>query len=128
MRKFVLAIFVVALGVASMGASCSPLERDAYNTAVGAKAFLDSEKTSNNCATDASSKVCGMLAQGVAAKDGLLDAIAVYCAGPTFNAGGACNPPAKGTPAAVQATAKLQAALTSYKTIAAEIKVASGGK
>jgi len=121
MRKIIPALLLVVLV-----AACSPLERDAYNTVVGAKGFLDSEKQSNNCATDTSSKACGLIAQGVSAKDALLDAIAVYCAGPTFNAGGACNPPAKGTPAAVQATAKLQAALTSYKTIAAEIKIAGG--
>lgn len=122
MKRLIPAILLAAV----LAAGCSPLERDAYNTAVGAKAFLDSEKDSNNCATDASSKACGLIAQGVSAKDALLDAIAVYCAGPTFNAGGACNPPAKGTPAATQATAKLQAALTSYKTIAGEIKLAGG--
>ena len=124
MKRLIPAILLAA----SLAAGCSPLERDAYNTAVGAKAFLDSEKGSNNCATDASSKACGLIAQGVSAKDALLDAIAVYCAGPTFNAGGACNAPAKGTPAATQATAKLQAALTNYKTIAGEIKLAAGGK
>jgi hypothetical protein len=118
MRKFIPALFIVLIL-----SGCTPIERTAYNTVVGAKAFLDSEKKQHpECATTPGSSVCTNIVKAVAAKDALIDAITVYCSGPDFNTGGACNPPAKGTPAATQATAKLKAAIDNYNQIASDLK------
>jgi uncharacterized protein YfaQ (DUF2300 family) len=125
MRKLIPVLLVVAV----MLSGCTPLERSAYNTVVAAKAFLDSERKQHpDCATTPDTVVCKDLAQAVGAKDALIDAITVYCSGPDFNNGGACNPPAKGTPAATQAQAKLQNAISMYNSIAADLKTATGGK
>ena len=106
-------------------AGCTPLERSAYNTVVAAKGFLDSEKQAHpECATGATSTVCVDIQKAVGAKDLLIDAITVYCSGPDFNNGGACNAPDLHTAAGVQAEAKLRAAITNYKQIAADLKVA----
>ena len=106
-------------------AGCTPLERSAYNTVVAAKGFLDSEKQAHpECATGATSTVCVDIQKAVGAKDLLIDSITVYCSGPDFNNGGACNAPDLHTAAGVQAEAKLRAAITNYKQIAADLKVA----
>lgn len=116
-------IMLVAVALSGLMVACTPLERSAYNTAVAAKAFLDTEKKAHpECSTAATSTVCVDIAKAVAAKDVLLDALTIYCAGPDFANGGACNAPAKGTPAAVQASAKLQAAISNYKLVAADLK------
>jgi len=120
-----IAVTILVLGLVVAG--CTPLERSAYNAAVAGKAFLDKEKAAHSeCASGGTSTLCSALSRGTAVKDSLLDAIAVYCAGPTFDAGGACNPPAKGTPAATQATAKLQAAMASWNQVVTDIKAAGG--
>lgn len=122
MRK--LAVLLLAVMVL---AGCSPLERQAYNTVVGAKAFIDAEKKMHpECASGSASTLCSSLNQATAAKDALITAAEVYCAGPSFEAGGACSPPAKGTPAAIQAADKLKAAIASYNQLANEIKAAAG--
>jgi hypothetical protein len=118
MRKLIPAILFAAVLVA-----CTPLERQAYETVVASKAFLDSVKLKHpECTTGATSTVCVDLSKATAAKDALIDAVEIYCAGPDFNSGNACNPPAKGTAAAVQATAKVQAALAAYNQTAADLK------
>lgn len=115
--------FLPILAMVALLAGCTPLERQAYEAVVASKAFLDSAKSKHpECATGGSTAVCTDLAKATAAKDTLIDAVEVYCAGPDFNAGNACNPPAKGTPAAVQATAKVQAALAAYNQTAADLK------
>ena len=104
-------------------AGCTPLERSAYNTVVAAKGFLDSEKQAHpEYTTGATSTVCVDIQKAVGAKDLLIDAITVYCSGPDFNNGGACNAPDLHTAAGVQAEAKLRAAITNYKQIAADLK------
>jgi len=117
MKKALLLIPVLLL------AGCTPLERQAYNTVVAAKGFLDSEKAQHpECATVPASAVCQTITKAVAAKDLLIDAITVYCSGPEFNTGGACNAPKKGTPGYDQAAAKLQAAISNYNRIAQDLK------
>lgn len=122
MRRSIWASF----GLIVLLIGCTSVERQAYNVVVGAKAFLDSERSAHpECATGATTTVCTDISKAVLAKDALISAIEVYCAGPTFNASGdqgACNPPAKGTPAATQATAKLQAAIANYNQVATELK------
>jgi len=104
-------------------AGCTPVERQAYNTVVAAKAFLDTERKAHpECVPGSGTTVCVDIAKAVAAKDLLIDAITAYCAGPDFNTGGACNAPAKGTPAAQQAVTKLQAAIANYNQTAADLK------
>lgn len=132
MKKATLAILLVTSLFLS-GCPWTPIERDAYNTAVGAKAFLDSEKKSHpECAFPPSGPSangtvtwCQNINKGIGSKDLLIDAINIYCAGPVFDAPGglgACNPPAKGTPAYVQAQAKLQSAISNYKQVSADLK------
>jgi len=123
MKRFIPVLLVGALIV-----GCTSVERQAYNTVVGAKAFRDNTKKQHpECAT-VTSTVCTDLSKAVGAKDALIDAITVYCSGPEFNSGGACNPPAKGTPAQQQAVTKLQAAIANYNQTAADLKTATGGK
>jgi len=104
------------------------LANSAYNTIVAAKGFLDSEKRQHPECPATQSNVCIRIAQAVGAKDLMIDATTVYCSGPNFLAGGACDPPAAGTPAWTQASIKLQAAMTNYNQIAADLKAATGGK
>lgn len=115
--------FLSVIAVAVLLVGCTPLERQVYEAVVASKAFLDSVKAKHpECTTGATATVCVDLSKATAAKDALIDAVEVYCAGPDFNSGNACNPPAKGTPAAVQATAKVQAALASYNQTAGDLK------
>ena len=124
MKRF-MAIAVTALVLAG----CTPIERTAYQTVVAAKAFLDKEKSQHpECATTPSTAVCEDLTKATGAKDALIDAITVYCSGPDFNNGGACNAPDLHTAAGVTAEAKLRAAITNYNQIAADLKAATGGK
>lgn len=102
---------------------CTPVEKQAYTVVVGAKAFIDSEKKQHpECATAPASTICTNLVKATAAKDALIDAVEVYCSSPSFLSGGPCAPPAKGTPAATQATAKLQAAISSYNQTEKDVK------
>ena len=110
-------------------AGCTPLERSAYQTVVAAKAFLDQERASHpECSSTPETTVCHDLAQAVGAKDSLINALEVYCSGPQFENGGACQPPDKHTAAGVQAIGKLKAALANYNQISADLKTATGGK
>jgi hypothetical protein len=120
---------IPVLIVAVVLAGCTPLERTAYQTVVAAKAFLDSERTAHpDCATGATSTICDDLRKAVGAKDALIDAITVYCSGPDFNSGGACQAPDLHSAAGVQAEAKLRAAISNYNQTAADLKTATGAK
>lgn len=103
---------------------CPQMQQDAYNVVVAAKAFTDKISAAHpECLLAANASIlCADLHRAVSAKDILIDAIEVYCAGPTFNGGGTCSPPAKGTPALAQATAKLQAALANYEQTEKDLK------
>lgn len=123
--------FIPVLAIVALLSGCTPLERSAYNTVVAAKAFLDKEKQQHpECEniTGATSTVCVDLQKAVGAKDALIDAITVYCSGPDFNNGGACNAPDTHTAAGVTAEAKLRAAIANYNQIQADLKQATGGK
>jgi hypothetical protein len=125
MKKAFPAMLVAMLLIAG----CTPVERTAYNTVVAAKAFLDKEKLSHpECTNTPSSIICVDLQKAVAAKDVLIDAITVYCSGPDFNAGGACNAPQKGTAAYDQAVAKLNGAIANWNQVSADLKAVTGGK
>jgi hypothetical protein len=124
MKRLIPALVVAAVVLSG----CSPLERQAYNTVVAAKAFLDKEKSQHpECATVPNSTICDDLTKATGAKDALIDAITVYCSGPDFNASGACNAPDLHTAAGVNAEAKLRAAITNYNQIATDLKTATGG-
>lgn len=102
---------------------CPKLERNAYNTVVASKAFLDSVKNNHpECSTDTLTRTCKLLRQATSAKDLLIDAGEEYCSGGQFETGGPCNPPTKGTPAYQIATDKLRAALASYNAIERDLK------
>lgn len=128
---------IMVLAVCLSLCGCTPTERLAYNVIVGAKAFLDSEKKAHTECSPVpvqlpngqmgqsvqGTAVCVDLARATAAKDSLIDAVEIYCSGPQFaTAGGACQPPKKGTPGYVQAEAKLKAAIANYSQIEADLK------
>ena len=121
---------VLALGIALSGFTCSQApEVIARDAIVGAKAALDTEKGKHpECATPAakSTTVCSLLSKATGAKDVSIDALEAYCSGPSFDTGGACNPPAKGTPAATQALNKLSAAISNMNQTVADAKKAGG--
>lgn len=121
MRRTILTL-VLALTLNTIG--CTPVERQAYNTVVGAKAFLATVKSQHpECVTGSTASVCMDIAKATAAKDFLIDAAEVYCASTDFDQkGGVCSPPAKGTPASDQAIAKLKAAIASYIQTATDLK------
>jgi len=120
MRKYGLCIGVF---IALVLVGCTPLEKVAYETVVAANASIKNIKVNHpECITGNNSSLCVTLTKATAAKDSLIDAAELYCAGPDFNAGGKCDPPAKGTPAATQATAKLQAALAAWNQISLDLK------
>jgi hypothetical protein len=106
---------------------CIPEEQVAYKTVIASKAFLDSLKVGHpECGPGitASTPFCSNLRTAIAAKDLIIDAVEVYCSGPQFNTGGACNPPKKGTPGYTQALVKLQTALANYEQIEKDLKQA----
>lgn len=100
---------------------CTPVERQAYNTVVGAKAFLDSVKAKHPECPD-SGVLCNDLSRATAAKDLLVDAIELYCASAEFENGAACTPPNKSEPAYVQGAAKLRAAINGYAQAEVDLK------
>lgn len=118
---------LIALLTCVLAASgCSPVEKQAYQVVVASNAFLKSVKAQhpecNTVTPAATSILCGNLVRATFAKDALIDAVEIYCAGPDFAQGGKCNPPAKSTPGAAQALAKLQAALSQYEQAEKDIK------
>jgi uncharacterized protein (UPF0333 family) len=121
--KIRLASLMLFIYVLTSGFVCTGPQKSAYNTVVAAKAFIDATKAKHpECLTFNTTAICVDLAKATAAKDALIDAIEIYCAGPNFNGGGACDPPAPGTPAATQATAKLTAAIAAYSQTESDLK------
>lgn len=103
--------------------ACSPIEKQAYNTIVGAKAFLDKEKSQHpECASNTPSAVCDLLVKATSAKDALITATEAYCSGPEFESGGTCQAPAKGNPARATLESKLKAALQYYDQMEKDLK------
>ena len=124
MKRFLILALILPLAACVHRGSQQPqatIEISAYQAVVGAKAFIDAEKKMHpECPN--STTLCGDLEKATAAKDLLIDAAEAYCAGPQFEAGGACQPPAKGTDAYQQAAHKLTAALANYNQTAADLK------
>ncbi len=122
MKKIFLAC-VFCLGAGFL-AGCPPIEEAAYQTVVAANAFVKSMRAQHpECASPVQSiEVCEYLSRAASAKDTLIDAVEVYCAGPAFNGGGKCDAPQKGTPGAVQLSQKLQEAISSYERAETDLK------
>ena len=100
---------------------CDPIERQAYNTVVVSKAFLDTVRTAHpECATvENTAALCGLIRRAVGAKDFIIDAGEVYCNVAQFDAAAPegqlpCTPPAKGTPIHQQLLDRLNSALAVY--------------
>lgn len=124
MRKRTGLVLLLALGLA--GCDLAKSSRDGIASAKGA---LDKAKLEYSCGTPSEGAVCGKIRQAVAVKDVAIDALSIYCSGPSFEAGGACNGPAKGTSAAQQAADKLNAAMRQLNQIMADLKpLLKGGK
>lgn len=117
---------VLIIALCLVCTACDPIERQAYKAVVGAKAFLDSVKQAHPECPSAQSGLCTALDRATGAKDALIDAGIAYCSGPSFESGGACEPPKKGTPGLDQAAAKLKAALENYEQTEADVKKAVG--
>ena len=104
--------------------SCTPTEKVAYRTIVGAKAFIDSAKKAYPECQGSVVGVCSYLRKATAAKDLMIDAVEVYCASPGFDSGKApCTPP---TDKAIknQLVSKLQASINIYEQAEKDLKVA----
>lgn len=83
----------------------------ARDTVAGAKAALEDAKTKFQCGTPNETSQCLMyVTKAVSAKDLAIDALEGYCAGPSFEQGGACTPSAD-PDAKNNAAIKLQAAV-----------------
>lgn len=125
--RWTVTLTLTIISVASLS-GCQPVEKQAYQAVVSANAFLKSMRSQHPECQSAVSVVCSYLTQATAAKDSLIDAVEIYCAGPDFTGGGKCNPPTKGTPAAIQVEAKLRAAMANYQEIESLLKSAAGIK
>lgn len=69
------------------------LQANAQDAIATAKGFLDEAKKQHpECSLDQTALVCHTIAQAVAAKDTLINAVSVYCSGPEFDSGGTCTP------------------------------------
>jgi|SRR5208337_318515 len=103
---------------------CPKVETTARDAIVGAKTTTDTLKAKYNCGTPtANLNACATILKVVAAKDLTIDALEVYCGNPSFDSqGGVCVPPSKGTPAATQATQKLQSALSGLQQTLTDAK------
>lgn len=119
---------VCMLSLALFVKGCPSVERDLYNVEIGSKAFLNktqvqhpecgtSDKPSNDTST-----ICVNLNKAVNAQHTFVDVVEALCAGPNFNAGGACDFPKKGTPAYQQAYDKATAALNDYRRTETDLK------
>lgn len=116
-------MLVAAVLMLSLFKGCTPIERTAYNTVVGSKAFLGSVKEKHPECPATVSTICVDLAKATAAKDLLIDVGEVYCSDAAFESnGGPCHPPAKGTPMFDQAVAKLKAALAGYSQAETDLR------
>lgn len=121
MKKLLMALAVILPMLVTT--ACAPIERQAYNTAVAAKAFVAATRASHpECVPGSTATVCVDLVRATAAKDFLIDSAEIYCASPGFDTGAACTPPAKGTDAFTQAVAKLKAAIAGYNQAAKDLK------
>lgn len=105
---------------------CTPIEKVAYRTVVGAKGFLDSVKQAHPECTNPvtpSPRICVLLVQATSAKDLLIDAGEAYCSGQGFGQPGIpCNAPKKGTPEYQIAIDKLNGALANYEQTEKDLK------
>ena len=119
MKRFALALLAVCILT-----GCSPIERTAYNSVVAAKAFLDSVKLAHPECNPGTSTLCVDLRKATSAKDVIIDASEAYCRVSAFsdNDVTACNPTPSGTPIGAQTLAALQAALSNYKVVEADLK------
>lgn len=126
MKRNIFRLSVLLLCCVTLASCTDKLAQAAYVTIVGAKAATDQAKARHpECATNPAANACVIIAKAVGAKDALIDAVEVYCAGPDFDAGKGCNTPTKGTPAASQAIAKLNAALATWTQAATDLKTAT---
>ncbi len=116
---------LVILGLSILLIGCTPIERTAYNLAVGSKAFLDSVKAKHpECTPTAAITVCSDLRRATAAKDLLIDAGEAYCQQSSFGVTDTtpCSPAPKGTPKYQQAISALNSAISGYKQAEADLK------
>jgi hypothetical protein len=116
--------FIGVLVAAILVVGCTPVEVTAYRTIVGAKAFITAEKQAHPECSDASnaSAVCVDLQKATAAKDAMIDAEEVYCAGPQFDTGGGPCTPSSDPNVKTLAAQKVGAAISSYNQILADLK------
>lgn len=122
---------IIVLVLSSFLIGCDPVERTAYNIVVGGKSALTSYRTKHpecnfdlqtGLSSNTTTSACIANNRLTSGKDAIVDAAEVYCSGNEFETGGACNPPAKGTPGFTQAQAKLKAAIASYEQIERDVK------
>lgn len=119
MKKLVLVAIV--LGFTLSLTACPPIDEKTRDGVALAKGYLDSAKEKHpECAVpETHSAQCDVIAKGIAVKDSVIDALKVYCASESFDAGGTCQPNKDALP-------KLKAALRDLNTIMADVKKIGG--
>lgn len=120
MKKLLAVMFLVVTL-----AACTPPEmtaRDGIAGAKGALQYLQSDAQYGlTCKADPAQPVCRNINRGVAAQNFAIDALMVYCGGPSFDAGtGPCQPPSG--PAKQAALDKLNSAMANMNAIITDLK------
>ena len=124
MKRFSV-ILLLALSLTLV--ACQPIEKSARDGIAGAKSLLDYYKLEFKCGTPDAGPKCPAVARGVAAKDFAIDVLLVYCAGPSFNSGGACEP-SKSKDARAALATKLEAALKDMQRNINDLRGLRGGR
>jgi hypothetical protein len=110
------------VGLCLLFVGCTSFEKSARDSVAAANGVLVVlQRQNGQCKLDPSQPVCQRIKQGIAAQNLAIDALEVYCSGPAFEAGGACQPPSD--PALKNAAeVKLNAAIASLNTIVVDLK------
>jgi hypothetical protein len=124
-KQFAIALLLSATMIL---VGCQPTEMNARDAIASAKGFIDQVATNHpECNAAPAGQVCVLVSRANAVKHTAIDALQLYCSGPSFDAGtGPCQPPTDKA-ARDQAATKLKAAVTNLNQIVSDIK-AIGGK
>ncbi len=118
----------LVIGLA-FGLTACPVKPDNARDAIAtAKGFLDSEaKAHAECASGLVNQACDLITRGNAAKHVAIDALNQYCAGPDFDAGGACHAPQTKNMQELLGN-QLKAAIHNLNLIVSDLRALKGGK
>jgi len=86
------AVFVVLICFCL--AACQPFEKSARDSVAAAKGFIEQAQANHGtaCKANPNTALCSAINQAVAAQNSAIDALDLYCAGSSWQSGGACQP------------------------------------